>query len=337
MSEPTRGEALGVVGAGGFGTALASVVARGGHPVVLWSTSPEVVDEINRERSNRARLPGVELAPGLRATADAGELAERARLIVVAVSSADVRDRARRLGEVLDGRHMLVHAIGAAAGPEDARVSELLAAETPVRRLGTLAGPALPADMVAGRFAAMVCASPFDEVTRAARGFLNLPPALRLYTSHDLVGVELAASLSGAYGVAIGMADSLDMGPGPRAVLVTRAVAEGQRLVAAMGGEAKSFAGLAGLGNLLVRTGEQSGENAPGYQFGRALGRGERPTGDGGARLPDAVRAVGGMARQARRLRQHAPILDAISRVVGGELDARGAARLLSDTVALEE
>ena len=327
--------ALGVVGAGGFGTALASVVARGGREVVLWSTSQDVVDEINRERSNRARLPGVELAPSLRATADPAELAEKARLVVVAVSSADVRDRAQRLGQVLDGRHMLVHAIGAAAGPDDARVSEVLAAETPVRRHGTLAGPALPADLVAGRFAAMVCASPFDEVTAEARRFLNLPPSLRLYTGRDLLGVEAAASLSGAYGVAIGMADSLEMGPGPRAVLITRVVAEGNRLVAAMGGEPKTFAGLAGLGNLLVRTSPVSGEYAPGYQFGRALGRGERPA--RAERVPDAVRAVGAGARLAKKLRQRAPILEAISRVVDGELDARGAAVALSDTVALEE
>lgn len=326
---------LGVVGAGGFGTALASVVARGGREVVLWSTSPDVVDEINRSRSNRGRLPGVELAPSLRATGSARELADLARLIVVAVSSTDVRDRARRLGDVLDGRHMLVHAIGAATGPEDTRVSELLAGETAVRRLGSLAGPALPADLVAGRFAAMVCASPFDEVTSEARRFLNLPPSLRLYTSRDLLGVEAAAALSGAYTLAIGMADSLEMGPGPRAVLITRVVAEGQRLVAAMGGEPKTFAGLAGLGNLLVRTSAQSGENAPGYQFGRALGRGERPP--LGDRLPDPVRAVGAGARLARRLRQRAPILDAIARVVDGELDARGAAVALSDTVALEE
>lgn len=327
--------ALGVVGAGGFGTALAHVVARGGHEVVLWSTSADVVDEIARERTSRSRLPGVELAPSLHATTDARELAERARLIVVAVSSADVRDRAHRLGEVLDGRHMLVHAIGAAAGPEDMRVSELLAEETAVKRLGSLAGPALPADLVAKRFAAMVCASPFDEVTAEARHFLNLPPSLRLYTSRDLAGVEAAASLSGAYGVALGMADSLEMGPGPRAVLVTRVVAEGQRLVVAMGGEAKTFPGLAGLGNLLVRTSAESGEHAPGYRFGRALGRGERP--DEGARLPDSVRAVPAGARLAAKLRQRAPILEAIARVVAGELDARGAARLLSDTVALEE
>lgn len=327
--------ALGVVGAGGFGTALSAVVARAGHQVVLWSTSAEVVQEMDRERTSRSRLPGVELAPSLRATTDVSELADRARLVVVAVSSTDVRDRARQLGEVLDGRHMLVHAIGAAAGPDDARVSELLAQETAVRRVGSLAGPALPADLVAGRFAAMVCASPFDELTAEARRFLNLPPALRLYTSRDLAGVESAAALSGAYGVVLGMADGMEIGAGPRAVLITRVVAEGQRLVVAMGGEAKTFAGLAGLGNLLVRTSAESGENAPGYQFGRALARGERP--DSGARLPDSVRAVGAGARVARKLRLRAPILEAIARVIDGELDARGAVRVLSDTVALEE
>jgi glycerol-3-phosphate dehydrogenase (NAD(P)+) len=324
---------LGVVGAGGFGTALAAVVARAGHPVVLWSTTRQVVEEINRGRTNRERLPGVELAPSLRATGDPAELA-RARLIVVAVSSADVRARAQALGTVLDGRHLVVHAIGASAGPDDARVSQVIAAETPVRRIGTLAGPALPADLVAGRFAAMVCASPFDEVTAEARRFLNLPPALRLYTSHDLPGVEISAALSGAYSVALGMLDALEMGPGPRAVLITRAVAEGQRLVSALGGEPRTFAGLAGLGNLLVRTSAGTGENAPGYQFGRALGRGDAPAGE---RLPDPVRAVGAGARLARRLGKHAPILSAIAQVIDGELTAKGAARTLSDTVALEE
>jgi glycerol-3-phosphate dehydrogenase (NAD(P)+) len=308
-------------------------VARSGQPVVLWSTSPSVVDEMNRERQNRSRLPGVELSAALHATGQAAELAARARLIVVAVSSADVGDRAAVLGPLLDGRHLLVHAIGASAGPDDRRVSELLRDETPVRRIGTLAGPALTADLVAGRFAAMVCASPFDEVTREARRLLNLPPGLRLYTSRDLVGVELAASLSGAYTVALGMADSLEMGPGPRAVLITRVVAEAQRLVAALGGEARSFAGLAGLGNLLLRTAPGASENAPGTVYGRALAKGRVPEG----RVPDPVRAVGASVRLARKFDLHLPVLDAVSRVIDGEWTARRAASALADTVGMEE
>jgi glycerol-3-phosphate dehydrogenase (NAD(P)+) len=326
--------ALGIVGAGAFGTALAALVGNAGHDVVLLSSAAAVVDEINRERTSHARVPDLRMPERVRATADPAELAARARLIVLAVSSTEARERARALGEVLDGRHMLVHAIGALAGPDDARFSEVLAQETPVRRIGALAGPALPADLVAGRFAAMVCASPFDEVTREARRLLNVPPALRLYTSRDLPGVELAATLSGAYSVAFGMADSLEMGPGPRAVLVTRVVAEAQRVVAAMGGEARTFTGLAGLGNLLVRTATGSGDHAPGYQFGRAMARGEAPHGD---RIPDSVRAAGSALRLARRLRQRTPVLEAIARVIDGQVSPKAAAKALSDTVALEE
>jgi glycerol-3-phosphate dehydrogenase (NAD(P)+) len=326
---------LGIVGAGEFGTALAVLVGRAGHEVALWSATQDVVDEMNRERTNRARLPDVRIPEEVRATADPAELAARARFLVVAVSSTEARERARALGQVVDGRHMLVHAIGALAGPDDARLSQVLEQETPVRRIGALAGPALPADLMAGRFAAMVCASPFDEVTREARRLLNLPPAIRLYTSRDLPGVELSATLSGAYSVAFGMADSLEMGPGPRAVLVTRVVAEAQRVVTALGGEAKTFTGLAGLGNLLVRTSPGSGDHAPGYQYGRNLAH--RAPGDAGGRIPDSVRAAGAAVRLARRHGLRAPVLEAIARVLEGKARPSEAAAALSDTVALEE
>lgn len=335
-STAASGAALGVVGAGGFGTALAALVARAGHPVVLWSSSLDVVTEINHRHTNQVRLPGVELPPSLRATSEPDELAAAARLVVLAVSSADAPARARALGEVVTGRHMLMHAVGALAGPADQRVSQVLAGETPVRRIGVLAGPALPADLTGGGFAAMVCASPFDEVTAEARRLLNLPPGLRLYTGRDLVGVELSAILSGAYSVALGMADALGMGPGPRAVLITRVVAEAQRLVTALGGQARTFPGLAGLGNLLIRSAAGPSEHAPGYQFGRVLGRGERPEASP-ARLPDSVRAVAAGVRLARRHRQRVPVLEAVARVVAGEVSAGQAAAALAEEVALEE
>jgi glycerol-3-phosphate dehydrogenase (NAD(P)+) len=331
---------IGIVGAGRFGTALAAVVGRAGHDVALWSTTPEVVDEINREHTNRGRLPDVHLPEQVRATGDPAQLAATARLMVLAVSSTQARERARALGDVVDGRHMLVHAIAALAGPHDERLSRVLHEETPARRIGALAGPALPLDLVAGGFAAMVCASPFDEVTHEARRLLNLPPAIRMYTSRDLPGVELAAILSGAYCIAFGMADELGMGPGPRAVLVSRVVAEAQRLVVALGGEARTFTGLAGLGNLLVRTSPGTGDHAPGYQFGRALGQADAAgaqTPTEGVRVPEAARAAGAAVRLARRLGQRAPVLEAIARVIDGHMRPSQAAAALSDTVAMAE
>src|SRR3990167_5770848 len=127
----------------------------------------------------------------------------------------------------------------------------------PTLKIGALAGPALPGALAIGEFSSMVVASPFDEVVAETRRLLNAPPVLRVYGSKDLSGVELASALSGAYIVALGLADGLGMGAGPRAVLITRAIAEASRLGAALGADPRTFSGLAGLGNILVRAGSE--------------------------------------------------------------------------------
>ncbi|MEZ4366892.1 MAG: NAD(P)-binding domain-containing protein [Kofleriaceae bacterium] len=345
----TRGDTVGIVGAGTFGTALASVVARAGRRVVLWSRDEDVVDQITRER-RCARLPAAELPAPLTATADPRELARAARLIVLAVVSTDVAARARELGEVLDGSHLVVHAVGALAALDpgaalDARVSEVVAAGTPTLRLGALAGPALPADLASGQYASMVVASRFEEVRVEARRLLGAPPVLRVYASADLIGVELASALACAYTVALGLADGLGLGPGPRAVLVTRAIAEGGRLIAAAGGEARSMAGLAGLGNLLVRAAASATADAPDrepdrsadYALGRRLAAGE-PTGTSGgvplALVSEGARAAAACARLAARYRVRAPLLAGVAGVLDGSIPAGQAAALAADSVA---
>jgi glycerol-3-phosphate dehydrogenase (NAD(P)+) len=326
------GDAVGIVGAGGFGLAHANLVAQAGRPVCVWSTDRDVVARLRRDRADPERLPGVTLPLGVRVTDDPAELAAAARLIAIAVSSDEVGPRAAALGPALDGGHLVLHAVGALIEPDDRRVSELLDAELPALRLGALAGPALPGDMVRGAFAAMVCASPFDEVTAEARRLLG-GPGLRLYRSRDLTGVELAAALTGVYSVGIGLVDAIDLGPGTRAVLITRALAEATRIGVAAGGDARTFGGLAWLGNMLVRTSAGSGEHAPGYQYGLAMGRGARPTG----RAPQAVRTAAGARRLAARLGQRTPILDALVRVLDGEASIREVAGALAETVAQEE
>jgi len=258
-----RGDTVGIVGAGAFGTALGSVLARAGRRVVMWSRDEAIVSAITKTRSC-PRLPDAPLPEPLEATTDPKRLASEARFLVMAVSSTDVRERAKELGEFLDGSHIVVHAIGALAAPTNERVSEVMARGLPTLKIGALAGPALPGDLAVGEFASMVVASAFDEVVAETRRLLNVPPGLRVYGSKDLPGVELASALSGAYTIALGLADGLDVGPGPRAVLVTRAVAEASRLGQAAGAQPKTFAGLAGLGNLLVRgTERKAGGSKP--------------------------------------------------------------------------
>jgi glycerol-3-phosphate dehydrogenase (NAD(P)+) len=326
-----RADTLGIVGAGRFGSALASVVARAGRPVLVWTRDASVAEAIRAERKS-PRLPAAELGSPVRVTTDPGELAAGARLIVLAVVSTDARQRARELGRVVDGNHLLVHAVGSLATPGDDRVSEILAQETPALRLGALAGPALPADLAAGQFSSMVIASRFDEVIAEARRLLNTPPALRVYTSHDVVGVELAAALSGAYTVAIGLADALGVGPGPRAVLITRGLAEASRLGAVFGAEARTFAGLAGLGNLLVRS--APGVAARDYDLGQRLAAGTVPP---AAEWSEGARAAVAVAGLAARRGVRMPVLRGLAAILTGHASPADAARLAADSVAAEE
>lgn len=329
----SRAETVGIIGAGMFGTALASVLARAGRRVVIWSRDPAIVQAIQTTR-RCPRFPAAVLPPPLEATADPKHLAAEARFLVLAVSSTDVRDRARELGDVLDGSHIVVHAIGALAAPNNERVSEVMALGLPTLKIGVLAGPALPADLAEGSISSsssMVVASAFDEVAAEGRRLLNAPPALRVYSSKDLAGVELASALSGAYTVALGLADGLGLGTGPRAVLITRAVAEMSRLGVAAGAEPRTFSGLAGLGNLLVRA---SGDRSADYLLGRRVADGV-VTADS-ARTEGARAAIAG-CQLAAKLRVRMPVLNGVAGVLAGKLEPKDAAQLVGDTVAAEE
>ncbi|HEX7702635.1 MAG TPA: NAD(P)-binding domain-containing protein [Kofleriaceae bacterium] len=324
-----RADTVGIVGAGRFGTALGSVLARANRRVILWSRDPDIVNAIQTVR-RCPRLPDAPLPAPLSATSDPRMLAAEARFIVMAVSSTNVRERSSELGNYLDGSHIVVHAIGALAPPGNERVSDVIAVGLPTLKIGALAGPALPADLVAGEYASMVVASAFDEVVSEGRRLLNAPPVLRVYSSKDLAGVELASALAGAYTVALGLCDGLKMGAGPRAVLITRAVAEASRLGMAMGAEARTFAGLAGLGNLLVRATERSVD----YELGRRLADGI-VTAD--AQRTEGARAAIAGAELAAKLRVRVPVLTGVAAVLTGRAEPREAAGLVGDTVAVEE
>ena len=331
----SRADTVGIAGAGTFGTSLAAAIARSGRHVVLWSRDRNVVDSINRDK-RCPRMPDVALPSGefaIEATQDPMALARQARFIMLAVVSTDVRERAVELGAVLDGNHVVIHAVGALALPNDDRVTEVMAAALPTLRVGALAGPALPYDLTNGNLASMVVASRFDEVISETRRLLTVMPTLRIYGSHDVVGVELASALSGAYTIALGLGDGLALGPGPRAVLVTRAVAEAGRLSAAAGGVAKTFAGLAGLGNLLVRSAEA--ERSPEYSLGIRLANGVAPTAD--RSVTEGVRAAQAGVRLAKRLNVRVPLLEAVDAVLRGAMSPSDAARAAAETVADEE
>jgi glycerol-3-phosphate dehydrogenase (NAD(P)+) len=321
-----RRDTVGIAGAGRFGTALGVVLARAGRHVVLYSRDAAIVEAIRTTRRN-PRLPAAELPAQLEPTADPRRLASAARFVILAVSSTQVRERARALGDVLDGSHIVVHAVGALAQPSNERVSQVMEQGLATLKIGAIAGPALPDDLVDNHSMSIVVASVFDEVTAEGRRLLNAPPGLRVYGSRDLVGVELASALSGAYTVALGISDGLGVGPGPRAALITRAVAEASRLGVAAGAQAQTFAGLAGLGNLLVRASDRSAD----YLLGKQLAV---RTAIAAADWPEGARALHAGVELADRLGVRVPVLRGVAAVLAGTVQPGSLANLVGDTVA---
>jgi glycerol-3-phosphate dehydrogenase (NAD(P)+) len=302
--------AVGIVGAGPFGTALADVIATRGGRVVLHSEDSEIVRDINERHKNERRLPGVSLPDDVKATGEYSVLFKETRFVVIAVSSARIARTVRDIAPHVTESHILVHAIAALAGGDE-RISDVLLRETKCKRVGALAGPALARDLAERRPCAMVVASTYDEVLKLGRSALGAPPILRVYGSLDLLGVELAAALSGAMTIAVGVSDGLGLGLGPRAVLVTRAVAEAARLGVAAGAQNKTFGGLAGLGNLLSRATSASSERCDDYLFGVSLAR---PTGP--PKPPtEGSRTIASAVKLARAVGARTPILDALDRI----------------------
>ncbi len=324
-------EVIGVIGAGPFGLALAAMLGEAGRSTLLWSPIAATVDDVNKKRKSEC-MPELELPKEVRATTDPDELAKVARLLVVSTSSQEVRKQLSIVGSALDGNHMMVHAVGGFCAPDDQRVSQVIAQETPVLRTGVLAGPSMAEFIVAGRGTSLLCASEFDEVTAECRRLLSVPQRMRLYRGRDLIGAELAAALSMAYTISIGMADGIEVGIGIRAVLMTRAVAEMARLGAAAGAESKTFWGLAGLGNLLVRTSVEGERIAPSCRLGRDLAGGAKADPDS-----EPYHATLAAVRLARSCRVRLPVLETTAKVVEGKLGADAAAAELLAVAASEE
>src|SRR6185503_585601 len=325
-------QTVGIVGAGAFATALASVLSTRGTAAILHSDDADLVRDINFHHRNEARLPGVSLAKRVAATSDLAELASLCRLIVLAVSSRHVVRITRELGCFLGEEHVVAHAVGALAG-DDRRVSQILRDHTPVRRIAALAGPSLPRDLSARRACAVVVAAESDDVMDLVKQMLQVPAVLRVYKNRDLVGVELSAALAGALTVAMGLADGLGVGHGPRTVLLTRAAAEGALLCRENGGQPATFYGLAGLGNLVARSSPESRADSEDYQLGVALARGEpAPRGE-----TEGVRTLATACRIADLLGLQVPIVRAVNDIVAGRVSPeRAADRLAASETDLE-
>lgn len=292
---------VGVMGGGRWGLALAAAAHRAGNSVVLCT------------RREVEGLPSEVLR-----TQDVAVLGRHAQLILLAVPSDVARPAARSLGDGVDGRHLVVHATRGLSHEGLLPLSELVRQETPVRRVGALGGPALADDLLEGRPSVMVAASRYPEVLRAVQTAL-VSSALRLSVTHDLVGLEWSSALVGALLVGLGYARTVGIRPGLLSGTMTRGMGEAAKLGVAAGAEERTFAGLAGFGDLMAAM-DPSGAR-PEVRFGEALAQGQtvaqaRVT--VGLRV-EAVELVPRVLAFAHEKGIAVPILEALGALLRGE------------------
>ena len=259
-----------VVGAGSWGTALANLLAGRGETVTLWAYEPEVADEINRRHRNDLFLPDAPLLPALRATNDLAEAVTGADLVVSAAPSHAVRRVMASAAPLLGTGAVVVSASKGLEPDTHKRMSEVLAEVLPAgAAIAALSGPTFSREVYERQPTAAVAAAAEAATAQRAQAAISVP-YFRLYTNDDVVGVELAGALKNVVAIAAGILDGLGMGNNTRAALITRGLAEIARLGVALGARPATFAGLAGMGDLLMTaTGPLSRNRSLGIEIGK--------------------------------------------------------------------
>jgi glycerol-3-phosphate dehydrogenase (NAD(P)+) len=261
-----------VVGAGAWGTALADLLARNGEAVTLWAYEPDVVDTINARHENTRFLAGATLHDAVRATGDLGDAMEGAGLIVFVTPSHVLRGIARRASASLRQDVTVVVASKGIERETLALMTDVVAEEIPRASVVGLSGPSFAREVIQRQPTAVVAASREPEASVCVQQAFS-SDTFRVYTHHDVAGVELGGSLKNVMAIATGMAEGLGLGYNPRAALITRGLAEMTRLGTALGADPLTFAGLAGMGDLVLTC---TGALSRNRQLGMDIGQGTR-------------------------------------------------------------
>lgn len=258
-----------VIGAGAWGTALADLLAVAGHDVRIWAYEPDVVRSINDSHENTRFLKGARLAADLFATNEQTEALEGAELVLYATPSNHLRSIARAASSCIQpGAILTVASKGIELGTM-ALMTDVIAAEVPNHAVVALSGPSFATEVAAGQPTAVVAASDTPDAAVFVQESMS-GGRFRVYTHDDVVGVELGGALKNVMAVATGILEGVGLGFNSRAALITRGLAEMTRLGMSLGARASTFAGLAGIGDLVLTcTGTLSRNRSLGVEIGQ--------------------------------------------------------------------
>jgi glycerol-3-phosphate dehydrogenase (NAD(P)+) len=309
MSERPK---VGIVGAGAWGTALAKLLAEKGVPTRIWAREPEVVESINAARENTVFLAGIRLPESLRADGDLGAVLGEAAFIVNAVPTQHIRSVYRGMDQAAaDGEVLVTVSKGIEVESLQLPVDILRAAVPKLAGKGVVAlsGPSFAREVAAGHPTAVVAAGQPEHAARVQEIFSN--DAFRVYTSEDIVSVELGGALKNVIAIAAGICDGLRFGHNTITAVITRGLAEISRLGVALGGDPLTFAGLSGMGDLVLTC---TGGLSRNRMVGQEIGKGRKLTEilDGMDQVAEGVRTVVAVRELARRTGIEMPIVEQV-------------------------
>ena len=242
---------IGMIGAGSWGIALTKLLAENGHDVIVWSALEDEIEMLKKEREQKEKLPGVILPESVAYTTDLKEAIEGKDMLVLAVPSPFTRSTSKRMKELVSDGQCIVNVAKGVEEKTLMTLSQIIEEEIPQADVAVLSGPS-HAEEVGNGVPTTIVVGAHSKKTAEYIQNVFMSPRFRVYTSPDILGIELGAALKNVVALAAGIADGLGYGDNTKAALITRGITEISRLGCAMGGRYETFCGLSGIGDLIV-------------------------------------------------------------------------------------
>jgi glycerol-3-phosphate dehydrogenase (NAD(P)+) len=326
-----------VMGAGMWGTTFAQVLCDAGTPAVLWGRRPELTEAVNERHENPYYLPGITLTGALRATCDPAAALAGADLVVLAVPAQTLRQNLSGWAPLLPPGALLVSLMKGIENGTHLRMSEVIAEVTGAGpdRIAVITGPNLAREIAERQHAATVVACADDAMAKHLQQACHTP-YFRPYTNLDMIGCELGGAVKNVIALAVGIAAGMGLGDNTRALLITRGLAEMTRLGAALGADQHTFAGLAGMGDLVATCSSPLSRNRT---FGENLGRGMTlaDAAPSASQVTEGVKSAGPVLELARACSVEMPITEVVAGVTQGRIGVAEAVMRLASRSAKPE
>ncbi|MGN0152269.1 MAG: NAD(P)H-dependent glycerol-3-phosphate dehydrogenase [Wujia sp.] len=316
---------IGILGAGSWGIALTVLLAGNGHDLTVWSIDQEEIDMLRTYREHKTKLPGVMVDDSVSFTTDVEQAVKDAELLVMVVPSPFIRSTAKKIAPYVKPEQIIVNVSKGIEESTLMTLTDVISDEIPGVRVGVLSGPS-HAEEVGKKMPTTVVAGADDEATALLIQDVFMSDFFRVYTSPDVIGIELGGALKNVIALAAGMADGLGCGDNTKAALITRGIAEISRLGVAMGGNIETFGGLSGIGDLIVTCASKHSRNR---RAGVLMGQGKSYK----EAMDEVKMVVEGVysAKAARMLAEkygiEMPIVEIINRVLFEDYSATDAMR----------